>query len=235
MRVIKAYEDHRQQHGQQIDFPRFEQAVRGVGIMPRFGWTKSDKSLLAWRSRSAKAFISAFVLQTFTGWSGFLIAYTTPTVGIGCRGFTLLIYNIFSLLACASLIAASWLSDKQSQKPHDQDEEMQDFIPGVNGRQVQRDSHWGEIALRAFGKSIACLNAVLLISSCMLEFFGVYNNCFCGSSRMGLGGKAYIVFLSPEEESQPAAVPWTVGLIMTLAPCICYIIYFSVAGLRKKG
>lgn len=75
-----------------------------------FAWMDTGDSQCF--SRAMNAFLCAFILQAFTGWSAFMIAYKTPTVGMGCRGFAFLMYNILSLLACVLLISASYFSDR---------------------------------------------------------------------------------------------------------------------------
>lgn len=86
-----------------------------------------------------------------------------------------------------------------------------------------------ETVLRNTGKFLAILNAGVIIFSCFLQFSGVYNNCYCGSDKMGLGDRAYIVFLNSTEEANIAAVTWRTGFSMALLSAVGFIIYFEVS------
>jgi len=143
----------------------------------RFGWMEEGYEGSACLSRARKAFLCAFILQSLSGWSAFMIAYSTPVVGIGCRGFAFLIYNTFSLLACVLLISASYFSDWRAFRTE-----------RVGSR------NWGtrlldsiEITFRISGKSVASLNTAVLIASCFLQFTEVYQNCYFGSDKISRG------------------------------------------------
>ena len=166
--------------------------------------------------RSWKAFAGAFILQGLTGWSSFMIAYNTPTVGIGCRAFGFLLYNTLSLLACIMVLVGSYLSDWQNYHAH------------RNARLCARWIGWAEWFFRNMGKCVAVLNVSVIIISCFLQFSGVFNNCYCGSDKIGLGSRAYIVFLSATEKEDIAAVSWRAGFAMAIVACILTIIYLEI-------
>jgi hypothetical protein len=160
------------------------------------------------------AFMCAFALQAFTGWSGFIIAYKTPTVGIGCRGFVILMYNILSLSACIMLISASYIYNLASLRTE---------------RLVNWFLYSTEVGLRNVGKFVALLNAAVILLSCFLQFTGVYNSCYCGSDRIGLGKRAYIIFPSMEQQAKIAQVTWVAGFLMATLIAIGFIIYFQLS------
>jgi hypothetical protein len=43
---------------------------------------------------------------------------------------------------------------------------------------------------------IGAANAGLIFVGCVFQFLGVYENCWCQSSEIGLGNNAYIYFFS---------------------------------------
>jgi len=149
-----------------------------------------------------------------TGWSAFLIAYQTPTVGIGCRAFVFMIYNVFSFVSCMLIIGASYLSDKRSWETRKQEPESARWL------------NIGEVTLRICGKSLASLNAAIILLSCLLQFSGVYNNCYCGSNRISLADNAVILFLSAQAEADIARTSWIVGFLMAAVACLVTIVYF---------
>lgn len=193
-------------------------ALDSIKGWKRFGWMNEDEGS-GCLSRARKAFLCAFILQSLTGWSAFMIAYYTPVVGMGCRGFAFLIYNTFSLVACVLLISASYLSDRRAFRTEE-----------VGSR------NWGTRLLdsiekpsRILGKSVAILNTVVIITSCFLQFTGVYQNCYCGTDKITRGAEAFIYFPNTLLQAEIAAVSWKVGFAMTIVPCLLYIIYFQVS------
>lgn len=202
------------------DAARRDAALRSITEnWNRFGWMNIKYEGSDCLSRGGRALFFAFLLQASTGWSAFLISYKTPVAGIGCRGFVFLLYSTFSLIACVLLISASYVSDWRSFR-------RIEIGPG----------NWAtillgiiETALRYTGKFIACLNAVILITSCFLQFTGVYQNCYCGSNRISRGAGAYVNFPNTQEQGEIAVVSWRLGFAITIVPCILYVIYFQIS------
>jgi hypothetical protein len=193
-------------------------ALNSIQQWKRFGWMDVGSEGSGCFSRARKAFLCAFLLQSLTGWSAFMIAYNTPVVGMGCRGFAFLIYNTFSLLACVMLISASYLSDWRAFRTekvtsHNWCTRLLDFI---------------EKTFRMLGKSVAILNTAVIITSCFLQFTGVYQNCYCGSDMISRGAAAIIYFPSALLQAEIAAVSWKVGFAMTIVPCLLFILYFQI-------
>ena len=192
-----------------------EVAIKALGVTRRFGYMDPEANSNKCLRRAVKAFICAVVIQGFTGWSAFVIAYRTPTVGIGCRSFSFLIYNILSLTACVLLILAAYLSDCRSWRI-----------------EIGKDDGWagrqklGEAVLRFLGKAIAFLNCVVILLSCALQFSGVFNSCYCGSNVITAGELGHIVFLSLTEQADFARAWWWMGFVMTGVPCLVVIGYF---------
>jgi hypothetical protein len=185
----------------------------------RFAWMKPADQGCGCLSRAWGAFVRAFLLQSVTGWSAFMVSYHTPTVGVGCRSFAILLYNIFSLASCILLISASYISDWISHLA--EDGRARDWRSTV-----LEVLEWG---LRNFGKGLAGLNAVIIVLSCIMQFIGIYNNCYCGCDRITLHERGYIVFLSAEQEKAIALVTWSTGFTMALIACLVSIGYVLIS------
>ena len=54
---------------------------------------------------------------------------------------------------------------------------------------------WLSIFLGHFGKVIAAFNAMWIITTGLFQFSRFYDRCYCDSAVMGLGERAYIVFV----------------------------------------
>src|SRR5271170_524896 len=156
-----------------------------TGPMPRLGW-KADPTLQElktqiWINKFIAFGISA-VLQGVTGWSAFMIAYRTPTIGIGCRSFVYMLYTLVSLFCCILFMLGSYFSETECHRRevvalgHSEEAEVKssNFIAALG------------VGCRCLGKVLAILNAVLIIMSNLFEFTGVYQSCFCKSSYIQL-------------------------------------------------
>lgn len=212
-RIVEVYASVQNQQTL-TDQQRINRAREGLEDIQPFLWRGRHNDQCQRLKRASKAFACAFFLQGFTGWSAVMIAYKTPTVGIGCRAFVFIIYNLFSLISCMLLIAASYFSDIRSWKSRKNDPESTTWVDIA------------ETCLRAGGKSLALLNAAIILISCLLQFSGVYNNCYCGSNRIGLGNDAEIVFLSGQTEADIARTTWVLGFVMALVACVWTIFHF---------
>jgi hypothetical protein len=73
-----------------------------------------------------------------------MIAYHTPTVGIRCRAFTFLLYNVFLLFSCLLLIVASYVSDCRSWRIE---------LP-LAGQQVDEERRRVNAKLRILGSAL---------------------------------------------------------------------------------
>jgi hypothetical protein len=190
-------------------------AMRAVRVRRRFGFLDSEYEGSNCLRRAISAFMCAFLLQSFTGWSAFLIVYRTPTIGIGCRSFTFLLYNVFSFSSCVFVVLAAYLSDCRSWRSEQ----------NRNGA-LARTQGIAEAILRFVGKGIAFLNCGLILLSCMLQFIGVYNSCYCGCNVITAGDLGYIVFLSPQAKADYARAGSWSGFIMASMSCLVVIAYF---------
>jgi hypothetical protein len=196
------------------------------GPLRRFAWKESTGSDVGSGYRKAQAFIMASVLQGIFGWSAFMIDYTTPTIGIGCRAFICMTYSLTSLSSCVLLIIGSHCADSWSFQ-HEHYQWSIKVNPGLSrAREPEPNATLSMIAVgcRLLGKTLAILNAMFIVVGCVLEFAGVYESCFCKSSYFGLRSRAYISFLSTNESVQIARPYWFggAGAAMLTVLIICF-------------
>ena len=219
--------------------------------------------------RTTIAFVLAFIVQGITSWSAFMIAYNTPTVGIGCRSFTYMMYTLVSTFSCLLFILSSYCYNRQSclRERHD-DCEIEPRRSRSQSHTMSRGSDSGEmielgdmssrrsqmhterkgadrgdlemvqtfsfldaVSIMALlsGKMLAILNAFFIVTSCILEFAGVYQNCFCNSSYIGLKGKAYVGFLNASVLVDIARPYWYSGAGVTVFTVLFVGLYFDLA------
>jgi hypothetical protein len=204
-----------------------------TGPMPRFGW-QVDRHLSKLRTQiratKALAFGLALALQMITGWSAFMIAYNTPTIGIGCRSFVYMTYTLISTFCCILLILASEFSDTECYRREADKMRREGQNPTIKPSAFLATA---AICCRFAGEILAILNSMLVVMSCIFEFSGVYQSCFCKSSHIGLGSKAYVSFLSTEESVQIARIYWIAGAgVPMFAVVVISIGYFELS--REK-
>jgi hypothetical protein len=165
-------------------------------------------------SRRIRAFAVAFLLQAVFGWSAFMIDYTTPTIGVGCRALICVLYSSISNFSCILLALASCISDELNFGP--------------NGDALGSSRRWAMVSvfMRVVGKFLAMGNGIFIIAACFSEFIGVYESCFCKSDYLSLRGGAFVTFLSSQQAAQIARPFWYAGsgvaMLTVLAVCFGY-------------
>ena len=195
--------------------PMLRCGIARAGRINSFGWQDPPLPKNGSFGRGIRAFIYAFVLQSITGWSGFAIAFNTPTVGLGCRSLSYLIYNLASVVTCLLLIASACLFDSWSRQTR-VDQPMSKLIAAT------------AFTLRFLGRFLGTANAAFFLLACFLQFLGVWRNCFCQSSYLGLKSSAYISFLSPEKLAVEASVTWGTAAAATAVAIMISSVYFQV-------
>jgi hypothetical protein len=183
--------------------------------------------------RIAAASAIALFLQWGTTGASILIAYLTPTVGLGCRSASYLLYGIIGTVAWICLLASMLISHEIMllyQAEHLQNPAI-DFRRAAN----QYTRTWMHsslcafaVSLRYFGKLLAFLNTLWLVASSLMEFTGGFDNCWCKGNYVGMGDKGWIVlFKGATDLAAAARLPWGGGLALTLFVCfISYIFFF---------
>ena len=87
------------------------------------------------------------------------ISYNTPTIGIGCRSFTFLLYGVLAIILAWLMVLRTWVSSRNASK----DARMP----------------WATKLLRYLYACIVCLNAFVLVFSTIAQLVGLFRSCFC--------------------------------------------------------
>ena len=128
-----------------------------------------------------KASIFALILQCGTTIAAAIVAIYSPTVGLGCRSLSYLLYGGIAIIIMF-LTIISTISARISETRNERSPTVKRFTASI------------AIALRRISLFLAFTNATeLLLLSC-LQFARVIDNCYCDSSVTGLGADAYITF-----------------------------------------
>jgi len=159
--------------------------------------------------RVAFATVLALVLQWSTTGATILIHLKTPPMGVGCRAMTFIIYGVTATLVFWFLLFSSILAHLAGSKTPKRTA-LKDLI--------------GCIATftRWLGKVMAILNGLGILLSCIMQFAGVYDSCFCSSSILGGNPHGIVSFTEDDVRKSEVYVFWIGGVIMAFGSSIAY-------------
>jgi hypothetical protein len=139
----------------------------------------------------------------------------TWLLGLGCRSAAYLLYGVLSTISWMLLVLSSFLSHYST-----------------TARPRRASNHIAEqtsIYLRRLGKIIACANAVWIIVLCLLQFSNFFSQCYCNSSVLGLGAKAYLVVIMNHDDIAGLTAAWVGGAFLGVGSTILYGVLVSLS------
>ena len=153
--------------------------------------------------RVAFATVLALCLQWGTTGAALLIHLNTPPKGIGCRAMTFTMYGAAATLAFLLLLLSSILAHLARRQ-------------SVREKRSGSKTFIGYIAMftRWLGKFIAVMNGVGILLSCIMQFTGVYDNCFCSSTIFGGNPNGLVWFIEEDVTGSEVYKYWVGGIIM---------------------
>ncbi|ORY10952.1 hypothetical protein BCR34DRAFT_433794, partial [Clohesyomyces aquaticus] len=179
----------------------------------------SDVTADVWKRIFVASVVAVFV-QWGTVGPGILIAYFTPTKGIGCRTAGYIMYGAFATGAWMLLVASMMFSHAamlRYQREHRYERNMaHSILCGL------------AVSTRLLGKTIAILNTIWLVLSSLLEYTGVYDRCYCKGNEIGLGMEHgwLVLFKTNNDLAQYATTPWAGGVAMSIIVCSVSYLFF---------
>ncbi|KAG8768291.1 hypothetical protein FRC15_005224 [Serendipita sp. 397] len=123
----------------------------------------------------------AIILSVMTVGSSFGLDFATPSVGLGCRSSGVLLYWMVSYIILIVMILSALISDlwsvreAQIHQYRTQESSLRKVLYGLLGTIA--------VTLRLFGKLLAFLNSVWIITHCLFEFTQFYDRCYCKTNR----------------------------------------------------
>ncbi|EXL89892.1 hypothetical protein NOF04DRAFT_9770 [Fusarium oxysporum II5] len=187
-----------------------------------------------------KRILEALIVALFTQWgttgAAIIMAYYTPMIGFGCRSGSYLLYGILSTVVLFILILSMALSH-QAMRMY-QAEHIRPPTTNFSKRWTVTWTHWlfcfGSNITRLAGKFLAVANSIVLVQIAVLEFVGLFDNCWCKSCHLQFGDNGYaVLFRSNEDYQKIAEGSWIGGLSMAtiVTSILCLIFFFST----RKG
>jgi len=163
-------------------------------------------------SRMLVASLVALLLQWGTAGAAIMIVWYTPTVGLGCRSGSFLVFAAASTLAWMLLVMSSILTH---------------FLASSNESQTRLRNFGRMVAviLRRVGKMLAACNAIWIIVVCALQFGNFYDRCFCNSSVFGLKNSAYDVLVM---SANAVKGPWIGGVALGCGSAFLFVVFVNL-------
>jgi hypothetical protein len=191
------------------------------------GWAEG-KDLTAFRAWSElpgaalkhmwMAALMALFLQWGTTGAAVFVAYRTPSVGIGCRSGSYLIYGIAATISWFILVLSHLLSHAAMQRlERNPDRKIAIRILGALA-----------VGTRLLGKLIAICNAMWLVASSVMEDIGFFQTCWCQTDAYQYHMSGWTpVFKGQEDLRTVAQGTWFGGFIWSVVVCVIAGVFFS--------
>ena len=141
-----------------------------------------------------------------------MIIWYTPTVGLGCRSTSFLLYAATSTLTWMLLVTSSILTHFLASS-NDSQSRLRNF-----GRMVA-------VVLRRVGKILAACNAIGIILACTLQLGGFDDRCYCNSSVIGLKNGAYDILIASANEVKG---PWIGGVALACGSAFLFVVFVNL-------
>ncbi|KAM7198338.1 hypothetical protein V8F33_005129 [Rhypophila sp. PSN 637] len=168
------------------------------------------------------------------GWSvvavacgaGAAVAWTTPTVGLGCRSFNFILYGILAFVNAGLQVWYSWLTVRDSDNLEGTSEQQAGIFSKLTPVGVVQAVYWFLVGVNAL---------VVVVLGTIFHLVGVYRTCWC--DRITMDDNVMIELNSKTAEAYENAqkywisTAYVVFSIMTLI-CLVGIVFRQVISRR---
>ena len=171
----------------------------------------------------ASAGAVALLVQWGTAGAAIAIAYLTPTIGLGCRSGSYVLYGVLGTLVWALTVASMSLShwamilyqDSPRNSPSRSFLDPRYRTPGHSFLCA------AAVITRTVGKLLAIANAAWIVVSSIFEFIGFYDSCWCEGNQLTLGKNGWVLlFKGPPALKEAAKSYWVGGTVLSTVTCV---------------
>ncbi|KAJ7608737.1 hypothetical protein FB45DRAFT_945812 [Roridomyces roridus] len=166
------------------------------------------------------AALIALFLQWGTTGAAIYVAYQTPSVGLGCRSGSYLLYGIAATVSWLLLLLAHFASHAYMHRL--------ETDPDKHPR--KRMSMLGALAVlaRLAGKCLAICNAGWIVGSTVLEDIGAFETCWCQTDGLSAPGTGWTpVFKASSDLRAEAGGVWIGGFVWSISVCVLTMGFFA--------
>ncbi|KAG2345258.1 hypothetical protein BDR05DRAFT_880571, partial [Suillus weaverae] len=169
-------------------------------------------------TRMVIASCASLALQWGTAGGAFIVEWFTPTIGVGCRSLSYLIYGVVSTVIWMMLLISSILAHYSAAAAHSNRKSLSARVPLAF-------SH----CLRRMGKLLAIANSLWVVSICILQYSDFYDTCFCNSSMISRGNAAaYITIIETTAQAALAQAAWIGALFLACTSALAFVALVSL-------
>jgi hypothetical protein len=189
------------------------------GSLPVFRYSKRPGEPPDGVVAAVAAIAALFVTWGSLG-AGILVAYLTPTKGLGCFSGSILIYGLLSML---SFFLFWWTGELSWSYCHY-------YENGTKNTISTRFLGALAVLTRLCAKFIAVLSAIWEITTTILAYSNIWGNCWCDTVYVTRRNTAYTtIFIDDSGISDVSRHIWYGGLFMSLIVCGAALIFFSIS------
>lgn len=162
-------------------------------------------------TRMIIASCASLALQWGTVGGAFIVEWFTPTVGLGCRSLSYLLYGVVSTIIWMMLLMSSILAHYYA---------AYSYRASLSERVALACSH----SLRRMGKLLAIANSVWVVLMCILQYSGFYHTCWCSSNMIHRGNTAaYITIIETTAQAALAKAAWIGALFLACTSASAFV------------
>ncbi|KIK47886.1 hypothetical protein CY34DRAFT_798759 [Suillus luteus UH-Slu-Lm8-n1] len=162
-------------------------------------------------TRMVIASCASLALQWGTVGGALIVEWFTPTVGLGCRSLSYLLYGVVSTIIWMMLLISSILAHYSAASS---------YRASLSERVALACSH----SLRRMGKLLAIANSLWVVLMCILQYSGFYHTCFCSSNIIHRGNTAaYITIIETTTQAALAKAAWIGALFLACTSASAFV------------
>jgi hypothetical protein len=171
-----------------------------------------------WKRIFIASLFAVFIQWGTTG-PAILIAYLTPTQGLGCRSGSYVLYGIFGTIAWVTLAISAGISHAAMVLEQSRNRGLgYNFLCAL------------AVLTRMLGKTIVVVNAMWLILSSLFQYIGMFENCWCQGCELSLGVRGWVMlFKTSADLAASASSQWGGGVAMSIIVCCGALLFFYLA------
>lgn len=168
--------------------------------------------------RVALATFLALGLQWCTTGASILIHINTPPKGVGCRATTFLIFGVAATLAFFLFLLSSVLAHMVRRRSAREEQSVSKGFIGY----VASFARWA-------GKIVAVANGFGILITCVMQFAGTYDSCYCSSTIFGGNPNGMVWFVDADVKGSEVYRYWIGGTIMAFGASGLYAFAIYIA------
>ena len=163
----------------------------------------------------------ALGLQWATTGSTAVILIFTPTIGLGCRSGTYILYGALSTMIWAACLLSSYLAH-YAKVQHDRGD-----VPRSRFNSSTVAECFASFLRRLSTFATAC-NTICIILACVFQFSNIYSNCYCNSSVLGRGAQDAYVIIGPDIDHGRMKAGWIGGAVLSGGSVVLFLFFLHL-------